>query len=223
MEKKLKITISVMFAALFGAFIAMLKIVDVQPIGPAGTSVGLASLNGWVHSAIGKVTGMLPLPAGLFDKISDLTLLAAFAVAGSFGLIGVIQLIKNKSLFKVSREIIGLGVAYLLSGVVYVVFEMVVINYRPVLEAGETFPEASFPSSHTVLAFVVFATAIIAWGNLLKNHTAVARLLQVCAALLLCVAVVSRLLAGVHWVTDIVAGVIVSLFITSLYSAMVTE
>ena len=38
MEKKLKITISVLFAALFGAFIAMLKIVDVQPIGPAGTS-----------------------------------------------------------------------------------------------------------------------------------------------------------------------------------------
>ena len=223
MEKKLKITISVMFAALFGAFIAMLKIVDVQPIGPAGTSVGLATLNGWVHTALDKLTAGLLGSGELFDKVSDLTLLAAFAVAGSFGLIGVIQLIKNRSLFKVSREILGLGVAYLLSGVVYIVFEMVVINYRPVLEAGETFPEASFPSSHTVLAFVVFATAIIAWGKLLENHAAVARALQVCAALLLCVAVVSRLLAGVHWVTDIVAGVIVSLFITSLYSAMVTE
>ena len=56
MEKKLKITISVMFAALFGAFIAMLKIVDVRPVGPAGTSVGLATLNGSAHELIGKLT-----------------------------------------------------------------------------------------------------------------------------------------------------------------------
>ena len=73
---------------------------------------------------------------------------------------------------------------------------MIIINYRPVLEAGETFPEASFPSSHTVLAFVVFATAIIAWGRLLEKHTAIARALQIFAALLLAVAVISRLLAG---------------------------
>ena len=80
-------------------------------------------------------------------------------MAGSFGLIGLIQLIRHRSLFRVSREVIGLGVAYLLAGIVYLAFEMYVVNYRPVLEAGELFPEASFPSSHTVLAFVVFATA----------------------------------------------------------------
>ena len=223
MEKKLKITIAVMFAALFGAFIAMLKIVDVQPIGPAGTAVGLATVNGAVFNLLNGLTQKLLGSGELFDKISDLTLLAAFAVAGSFSLVGLIQLIRRKSLFRVSREIYGLGVAYLLAGIVYVAFEMYVVNYRPVLEAGEVFPEPSFPSSHTVLAFVVFATAAIAWGKLLKNHIAVARLLQFCAVLLLLVAVASRLLAGVHWVTDIIAGVLISLSITSLYSALVTE
>ena len=223
MEKKLKIAVAALFAALFGAFIAMLKIVDVQPIGPAGTSVGLATLNGGAQVLLGKLTGLLPVSPELFDKISDLTLLAAFAVAGSFALIGLIQLIRRKSLFRIDREIVGLGIAYLLAGIVYVAFEMHIVNYRPVLEAGEVFPEASFPSSHTVLAFVVFATAAIAWGKLLKDHIAVARLLQFCAVLLLLVAVASRLLAGVHWVTDIVAGVLISLSITSLYSALVTE
>lgn len=223
MEKKLKFTIAAMFAALFGAFIAMLKIVDVRPIGPAGTSVGLAALNGKAHELIGKLTTLLLGSGELFDKISDLTLLAAFAVAGSFGLIGLIQLIRRKSLFRVDRTIIGLGIAYGLAGWVYFIFEMYVVNYRPVLEAGETFPEASFPSSHTVLAFVVFATAVIAWGKLLENHAVIARLLQFCGMALLLVAVFSRVLAGVHWVTDIVGGVIVSSAITALYSAIVTE
>lgn len=223
MEKKLKITIAVMFTLLFGAFIAMLKIVDVQPIGPAGTSVGLATVNGSVHTLIDKLTVGLLGSGALFDKISDYAMLAAFAVAGSFGLIGLIQLIRYKSLFRISREILGLGVAYLLSGIVYIVFEMVVVNYRPVLEEGQTFPEPSFPSSHTVLVFVVLATAVIAWGRLLENHAAIARLLQTCAILLLIVAVGCRLLAGVHWLTDIAAGVIISLAITSVYSAIVTE
>ena len=223
MEKKLKIAIAALFTALFGAFIALLKIVDVQPIGPMGTNVGLATLNSKAYILLSKVTAQLPVGPDMWDKISDLMLLAAFAVAGSFGLIGLIQLIKGRSFFKISPTIIGLGIAYLLSGVVYVVFEICIVNYRPILEAGETFPEASFPSSHTVLAFVVFATAAIAWGKLLEKHAAIARLLQVLAVLMLLTAIVSRMLAGVHWITDIAAGILISLAITALYSAMVTE
>ena len=223
MEKKLKIAIAVMFAALFGAFIALLKIKDVQAIGPAGTSVGLATVNGRAHDLLNQLTAQLPIGAELWDKLSDLMLLAAFAMAGLFGLVGFIRLIRRKSLVEVGREIIGLGVAYLLAGVVYVAFEIWVVNYRPVLEAGETFPEASFPSSHTVLACVVFATAVVAFGRLLKNHIVFARLLQVLAILMLLVAIVSRMLAGVHWITDIFAGILVSLAITFLYSAMATE
>lgn len=223
MEKKLKATITVMLTLLAGAFIAMLKIVDVRPIGPAGTLVGLATVNGWVQGTLQKLTGMLPVTAEMWDKLSDLALLAAFAVAASFGLIGLIQLIKRRSLFKISREIIGLGIAYVLAGIVYIAFELFVVNYRPVLEAGQTFPEASFPSSHTVLAFVILATAVVAWGRMLENHHAVARLLQTVAVLLLIFAVGVRVLSGVHWLTDIMGGVIIGFAITSLYSTLVTE
>lgn len=215
MEKKLKAAIAALFAALFGACIALVKLVDVQPIGPAGTSVGMATVNRYVYNLLGSNE--------LFDKISDLTILAAFGVAGTFALVGFIQLIRRKSLFRISREIWGLGVAYLLAGIVYLAFEMYVVNYRPILEDGAAFPEASFPSSHTVLAFVVFATAFIAWGRLLEKHVALARVLQTVAVLALIAAVAARLLAGVHWVTDIVAGCVVSLAITFFYSALVTE
>ena len=84
MEKKLKIAVSVLFLLLFGAFIAALKIVDVRAIGPAGTSVGLATLNGWTHTVLNKVVTTLLGSPEIFDKISDLSILAAAAVAGSF-------------------------------------------------------------------------------------------------------------------------------------------
>jgi len=219
MEKKLKIAIAAVFAALFGACIALVKLVDVQPIGPAGTEVGMATVNRAVFNLLQQLVGS----GELFDKISDLAILAAFAVGASFGLVGLIQLIRRKSLFKIDREIWGLGVAYLLAGIVYLAFELYVVNYRPILEDGAAFPEASFPSSHTVLAFVVFATAFIAWGRLLEKRAALARLLQTAAILALIVAVAARLLAGVHWVTDIAAGCMVSLAITFFYSALVTE
>ena len=138
-------------------------------------------------------------------------------------LVGLVQLIRRRSLLKVSREIIGLAIAYVMAGIVYIVFEIFVVNYRPVLEAGQTFPEASFPSSHTVLAFVILATAIIAWGHLLENHSAIERLLQTAAVLLLIFAVGVRTLSGVHWLTDIVGGVLAGCAITSLYSTLVTE
>ena len=223
MEKKLKAVITVLAALLFGAYIAMLKIVDVRPIGPAGTSVGLATVNNGTRGILEKATGLLPVSAEMWDKLSDLALLAAFAVAASFGLVGLIQLIRRRSLLLVSREIIGLGIAYALAGIVYLAFELYVVNYRPVLEAGQTFPEASFPSSHTVLAFVILATAIVAWGRMLENHSVIARLLQTVAVLLLIFAVGVRMLSGVHWLTDIVGGVIAGCVITSLYSTLVTE
>ena len=223
MEKKLKATITVLITLLFGAYIAMLKIVDVRPIGPAGTAVGMATVNGWVQNMLTKLTGLLPVTPEMWDKLSDLSLLAAFAVAASFGLVGLIQLIRRRSLLKVSREIIGLAIAYVMAGIVYIVFEIFVVNYRPVLEAGQTFPEASFPSSHTVLAFVILATAIIAWGHLLENHSAIERLLQTAAVLLLIFAVGVRTLSGVHWLTDIVGGVLAGCAITSLYSTLITE
>ena len=223
MEKKLKFAIAAMFTVLFGACIALVKLIDVQPIGPAGTSVGMATVNRSVFNLLSGFTTRLLGSGELFDKLSDLMILVAFAVAASFGLVGFIQLIRRRSLFKIDREIWGLGVAYLLAGIVYIVFELYVVNYRPIIEEGASFPEASFPSSHTVLAFVVFATAFIAWGRLLENRPGIVKIIQVFAVLALIVAVAARLLAGVHWFTDIVAGCIVSFAITFFYSALVTE
>ena len=56
-----------------------------------------------------------------------------------------------------------------------------------------------------------------------EKRVALARLLQAVAVLALIVAVAARLLAGVHWVTDIAAGCLVSLAITFFYNALVTE
>ena len=85
-------------------------------------------------------------------------------------------------------------------------FDKLCINYRPVLENGKL--EASFPSSHTMLAICVCISAVWINKKLFKSD-----MTKIFNALLLTVVVCTvfaRLLAGVHWFTDIVGGIIIS-------------
>ena len=75
-----------------------------------------------------------------------------------FAGIGVVQLIKRRSLFKVDPDIIILGVYYVVVILAYLIFEMISINYRPILINGVM--EASYPSSTTLLVLCVMPTLI---------------------------------------------------------------
>ena len=149
-------------ASLLAAFVlwtVLIRFVDVQAIGPQESSVGFAMLNGYVHSLTGENMSLY--------VITDWLGLVPIGVAFGFAVLGLVQLIKRKNLFKVDRSILVLGGFYIVVMAVYVLFEMVVINYRPILIDG--YLEASYPSSTTMLVMCVMPTAMMQLRTRIKN------------------------------------------------------
>ena len=199
-------------AILLGAFVvwtAAVRLVDVQPIGPQGSAVGFATINGWVHSLAGVHMSLY--------TVTDWLGLVPIAFAIGFALLGLIQWIHRKHIRKVDFSILVLGGFYLLVMAAYVLFEMLVINYRPVLINGCL--EVSYPSSTTMLVLCVMPTAIMQLNTRIKSKT-----LKRCAAFGITAftvfMVIGRLLSGVHWFTDIVGGALLSAGLVMLYHAV---
>jgi len=82
---------------------------------------------------------------------------------------------------------------------------------RPqVFEWGTTVSSYSFPSGHAMSATVVYITVAYLAARLQKSHVARLATLTV-AAFIVAVICVSRLYLGVHYPSDVVAGVIIGL------------
>ena len=197
--------------ALFIAEIVLLKRYDVAAIGPAGTEVGFSHLNQRVHDMTG-------VNMRWYD-ITDYIGYGAIAVCLIFALIGLIQLIQRRSLFRVDREIIALGGLFAVTIGFYFLFEKIVINYRPILMEGETTPEPSFPSSHTVLITVVMIAVLMIIDNY-SNDLFSGLFKALCAAVAV-VAVGGRLYCGAHWFTDIVGGLLLSITLLLLFACVI--
>lgn len=207
---KKKIFASIITLAAFIAEIVLLRRYDVAAIGPNGTSIGFSHINKAVHDATGVNM--------LWYDITDYIGYAAIAIVLLFALAGFIQLIKRRSLFKVDREIICLGCLFAAVMVCYVLFEKIVINYRPVIMEGETAPEASFPSSHTMLVMTVMIAVSLIIGRYIDNGPLRGIIRAICTALAV-ITVGGRLHSGVHWLTDIIGGVLLSCALLFAFSA----
>lgn len=189
--------VALLFA--FAFWTLLIQKIDVQAVGVNGTEVGFATLNTWVHSLTG-------VNMTLYNITDWLGLVPVFICMG-FGVFGLVQLIKRKSLFKVDRDIILLGIYYVIVIFGYLIFEMIPINYRPILING--FMEASYPSSTTLLVVSVMPTLIFQLRLRVKNVNikwAVSAVVIGFSAFM----VLGRLISGVHWVTDIVGSVFLS-------------
>ena len=136
-KTKMKVVLAILaFAAAVSWIVIVLK-VDVGKVGPKGKEIGLSLINSsfhdiWHYDDI----GYNKLWYGITQGIGAFSL----AVAGCMGLFGIWQLIKRKSLLKVDKCIIVLGILYAVTFGVYMFFEVVVINYRPVLMPDQTEP-----------------------------------------------------------------------------------
>jgi undecaprenyl-diphosphatase len=195
-------------------FSVLTFVVDRKPIGYDGTSVGFSSINGLFAGSFGYNPVM--------DTLSDIAMYLSFLVVAAFAFIGVMQLIRGKSLSKVDKTIIGLGILYVVVAVLYVAFDKIPINYRPILQPGETELETSFPSTHTLVICTVLGSGIVAAKRLFKNEMMV-RVLKIAFIAIMAIGVCARLFAGVHWITDIVAGLLFSVTLVSLYTAWIGD
>ena len=207
--KMKKLFIAIILLASFVLWTVLISLVDVKPIGPNATSVGFATLNRFFH----ELTGVNLQLYIITDWLGLIPIAAAFG----FAILGVIQLIKRKSLWKVDFNILALGIFYIVVIIAYLFFEIFIINYRPTLING--YLEASYPSSTTMLVMSVMPTMAMQLNLRIKNI--IARRCAIIAIMaFIAFMVIARLLSGVHWITDIIGGALLSAGLVILYDAI---
>ena len=193
----------------FALWTVLIRHIDVQNAGPNGTEIGFAAINVWFH----RLTGVHMLIYTVTDWLGFVPIIICMC----FGVLGLVQLVKRKSLPRVDSDILMLGAYYVLVILCYLLFEMVPINYRPILINGNL--EASYPSSTTLLVLSVMPTLKYQTDRRIANpviRKAITLFVIVFAAFM----VIGRLISGVHWVTDIAGSVFLSSGLFMIYRYM---
>ncbi len=206
--RKKQLLKGLIFLVAFAIWTALVRWVDVRPIGPQGSSVGLASWNALVRDAVG-------VRHWLYVATDWLGLLPV-GIVFCFAVQGLLQWCRRRSLRRVDRGLLLLGGFYLAVMAVYVGFELFPMNVRPVLINGVL--EASYPSSTTVLGLTVIPSAMIRLRGRVKSAV-LWNAMQWGGGLLVLLLVLGRLFSGVHWCSDIVGGCLISAGLVLLYAA----
>ena len=209
-DGKRLLLLGVIFIIAFAVWTLLIQIVDVQSVGQNGTNIGFATFNSWFH----KLTGVHMIIYNITDWLG----LVPLFICMLFGGVGFIQLVKRKSLFKVDYDIIFFGIYYIIVILGYLIFEMIPINYRPILIRG--IMEASYPSSTTLLVLSVMPTLIFQVNRRLEN-VAMKKTISMLTIIFSAFMVVGRLVSGVHWFTDIVGSIMLSAGLFYIYKAVV--
>ena len=196
--KKRNLLFSVLFLFLAILFTILVQVVDVEAIGPNGSLVGFATINQLVFDTL-KTNDTL---YHLTERVGILPIFIALLYA----LVGFGELIKTKDLRKVDKNLLSLAVFYIVVIGVYVLFEIYEVNYRPILMDGVL--EASYPSSHTMMAICICGSSLFISKRIFKAQFA--KVLNLLSILVMIFLVVGRLVSGVHWFTDILGGILIS-------------
>ena len=208
--KKRNICIALGLLGAFALWTIAISLIDVQPIGPRGSSVGFATLNSMVH----RLTGV---HMQLYT-ITDWLGLVPVAFGFGFSALGLVQWIKRKSILKVDGSILILGAFYIVTLTAYLFFESYVVNYRPVLIEG--YLEASYPSSTTLLVLCVMPTAMMQLRDRTKQPM-FRKCVSIAITAFVVFIVIGRLISGVHWLTDIIGGTLLSAGLVAMYNALI--
>ena len=206
MGEKRDLKAGVGFLLAFLLWTILISRIDVQAAGPNGSEVGFAAFNMWFHHLTGVHLALYTL--------TDWVELLAIGVCAAFGVLGAVQAVQRRSLLRVDRDIILLGVYYLLVILFFLFFELFPVNYRPVLIEGVL--EASYPSSTTLLVLSVMPTLRLQSDRRVKSP----RLRKAVGWFVLLFSlfmVAGRLVSGVHWATDIIGAVLLSRGLFLLY------
>ena len=210
MKKNGKLVTGMMWLVMFIIWTVLIQIVDVQQVGVNGTDIGFATWNSFFH----KLTGVHMT----IYVVTDWLGLVPVFVCVIFGGLGFAQLVKRRSLFKVDYDIIVLGIYYIVVIAGYLFFEMIPINYRPILIEGRM--EASYPSSTTLLVLCVMPTLVEQINRRLEGAV-LKRVVSIGSMIFSAGMVWGRLVSGVHWFTDIVGAAMLSAGLFYIYKALI--
>lgn len=210
MKRQKDFCIAICMLTAFLLWTAALHFVDTKMIGPLGSTVGFATINQFIHSLTG-------VHMSLYAITDWLGLVPLLFIIG-FALLGLVQWIKRKHLLNVDFSILVLGGFYIVVMAVYVLFEVSVVNYRPLLINGH--PEASYPSSTTMLVMCVISTAVMQLNARIKHKVFKGCVTSAMTAFMLFM-VIGRLISGVHWFTDIIGGALLSAGLVLMYRAVI--
>lgn len=200
----------IIFIIAFVIWTILIQTIDVQPVGVNGTDIGFAAVNTRFFTLTGVNMTLY--------SITDWAGIVPLLVCMLFGIVGLAQIIKRKSLFKVDFDTIILGIYYVIVILCYLIFEMIPINYRPVLING--IAEASYPSSTTLLVMGVMPTLAFQVNCRFKENK-VKKIINVITVLFSAFMVMGRLVSGVHWLTDIIGSILLSIGLFLIYKAVV--
>ena len=208
-SKRRNFFISAILILLAIGFTVLVKVVDVKQVGVNETSIGFWAVNQFVFNLFGVNM--------IWYHITDWIGLVPIFMSMAYALIGFVQLVKRKSLFKVDKEIIILGIFYIIVIGLYLFFEKVIVNYRPILMDG--FIEASYPSSHTLMTICLCGSSIIVNKKLFNNK--ITKFMNILSIAIILITIIGRLISGVHWFTDIIGGSFISIaLLMTLYSTI---
>lgn len=212
MKKKnsCRLYVALFMLVMFVLWTIAISVIDLKAIGPNGSLVGFSSINGFIH----KLTGVNMVLYHITDWLGFVPILVVFG----FAVLGIVQWNKRKKLSKVDYSLFILGGFYIVVMSAYIVFEIFTVNYRPVLIEGIL--EASYPSSTTLLVMNVMPTLIMQIDSRIKN-IAFKTFVDFIIILFILFMVIGRLISGVHWFTDIVGGVLLSVGLVMMYQYFV--
>lgn len=177
----------------------LIAFVDRNAIGANDSVVGFSKINKYFLDLL-KFNNA-------FYNITKYTGIIIILIAVIYMIIALIELIKRKKYKEVDSELIFAGVFYIALIIIYFVFELLKINYRPILMDGVL--EPSYPSSHTMLAVFICVTALLINKKIIKN-TPLKITIDTITIIIGLVTVIGRIISGVHWITDIIGGILIS-------------
>ena len=196
---------------IFIVFTILVKTVDVQYYFN-NTYVGFYSINskfGEFVTNFGKYESM--------SKMSDIILYLSFAYILGLFIFALIELIKNKSFKKLNMNYYLVLGGYVLTVIFYFVFEVVKVNYSPISPIDNLKP--SYPSSHVLLGCMFYLLNTFTAMKLLKPEKEWIKPLVFIATGIICLLLIfTRALSSKHWLTDIIASIIL---VSSLYTLFI--
>ena len=188
---------------LFFGFTILVMRYDVDVAGPGGSTVGFSKINLTVNE-------MFP-GDGTCLKASEYIGYLCIGIAGANALIALVDFIRARGFAKMHKRYLMTMILYATIAGFYLLFEYLKINMRP---SGD---EASYPSTHTLLAINVLYSEILLLTYSSNRSRAWADLLRMLFAALMISMVFMRLFSGVHWLSDIVGAVLLALAANTLY------